>query len=88
MRMKRSADHLMAKKRGKQCAYYICKVCGKEWQSTNIKEHIEAIHNEDITIPSTICHRLGKALLGLFCQFFVASNKMNNFSSGQIGTAQ
>ena len=43
--------------RGKQ---YTCNVCGKEGQSINIKQHIEAIHIEGISIACNICHRLFK----------------------------
>ena len=43
--------------RGKQ---YTCKVCGKEGQSINIKQHIEAMHVEGISIACNICHRLFK----------------------------
>ena len=43
--------------RGKQ---YTCKVCGKEGQSINIKQHIEAMHIEGISIACNICHRLFK----------------------------
>ena len=43
--------------RGKQ---YTCKVCGKEGQSINIKQHIEAMHIEGISIACNICHRIFK----------------------------
>ena len=48
---------IIAHGKREQCAF-VCKVCGKDWQS--VKQHIEAIHNEDITIPSNICLWLGK----------------------------
>ena len=34
---------------------YACKVCGKEGQSIHIKNHIEAIHLEGISIPCNYC---------------------------------
>ena len=34
---------------------YVCKVCGKEGQRTNIKDHIEANHLEGISIPCSLC---------------------------------
>ena len=34
---------------------YVCQVCGKEGQRTNIKDHIEANHLEGISIPCSLC---------------------------------
>ena len=34
---------------------YVCKVCGKEGGSTNIKNHIEANHLEGMFIPCILC---------------------------------
>ena len=34
---------------------YVCKVCGKEGESTQIKNHIEANHLEGIIIPCNFC---------------------------------
>ena len=48
---------ITANGKGKQ---YNCKVCGKEGQSINIKQHIEAMHIEGISIACSICHRLFK----------------------------
>ena len=36
---------------------FICKVCGKEGQFTNIRDHIEAKHLEGISIPCNFCDR-------------------------------
>ena len=36
---------------------FICKVCGKEGQFTNIRDHIEAKHLEGISIPCNFCER-------------------------------
>ena len=35
----------------------VCKVCGKEGQKSNIKDHIEANHMEGIAIPCNFCER-------------------------------
>ena len=35
----------------------ICKVCGKEGQGRNIKDHIEANHLEGIVIPCNLCNK-------------------------------
>ena len=37
---------------------YICKVCGKEGQSINIKQHVEAQHLEGVSIPCEICEKM------------------------------
>ena len=34
-----------------------CKVCGKEGQAPNIKDHIEANHLEGIIIPCNLCDK-------------------------------
>ena len=34
---------------------YVCQVCGKEGNRTNIKNHIEANHIEVISIPCSLC---------------------------------
>ena len=36
---------------------YICKVCGKEGQVGNIRNHIEANHMEGIAVPCAICEK-------------------------------
>ena len=35
----------------------MCKVCGKEDNSTNIKKHIEANHLEGVSIPCGVCEK-------------------------------
>ena len=35
----------------------VCKVCGKEGKSDNIKDHIEANHLEGIVIPCNLCDK-------------------------------
>ena len=37
---------------------YICKVCGKEGQSINIKQHVEAQHLEGVSIPCDVCDKM------------------------------
>ena len=41
----------------KQDKAFICKVCGKEGHSTNIRHHIEANHLEGISIPCNFCDK-------------------------------
>ena len=41
---------------GKRFAY-LCKICGKEGYSPNIKDHIEANHLEGIIIPCDLCDK-------------------------------
>ena len=36
---------------------FVCQVCGKEGQKTNIKDHIEANHLEGISIPCSLCEK-------------------------------
>ena len=34
---------------------YVCKICGKEGQSINMQQHIEAAHLEGVALPCNIC---------------------------------
>ena len=36
---------------------HICKVCGKEGQGNDIKQHIEANHMEGMTFPCNLCEK-------------------------------
>ena len=36
----------------------ICKPCGKEGPSTNIKQHIEANHLEGVSLPCNLCDKI------------------------------
>ena len=42
----------------KQNTAFVCKVCGKEGQATNIRNHIEANHLEGISIPCDCCDKV------------------------------
>ena len=35
----------------------ICKLCGKEGQAGNIRNHIEANHLDGISVPCAICEK-------------------------------
>ena len=35
----------------------ICKVCGKEGQTVNIRDHIEANHLEGVSLPCNVCEK-------------------------------
>ena len=39
----------------KKIYYKICKLCGKEGQFTNIRNHIESSHLEDVQLPCNSC---------------------------------
>ena len=36
---------------------YICKICGKEGHSINIRDHIEANHLEGVSLPCDLCEK-------------------------------
>ena len=36
---------------------YVCKVCGKEGQSINVKSHIESNHLEGVSVPCNECEK-------------------------------
>ena len=36
---------------------YVCKVCGKEGQSKNVQNHIEANHLEEVSVPCNQCEK-------------------------------
>ena len=42
---------------GKKAAY-ICKVCGKEGESTDIKRHIEAYHLDSVSLSCGFCDKI------------------------------
>ena len=42
---------------GKQIPAYICKVCGREGRTTEIKNHIERNHLEGVSVPCTLCDK-------------------------------
>ena len=48
--------NMIGKGNGKQRAS-ICQVCGKEGQTSLIKDHIEANHLDGITIPCNLCEK-------------------------------
>ena len=57
--MKKLDEHvkLMMEKSQMKGSEYICKVCGKEGQGTNMKNHIEANHLEGLSIPCNHCSK-------------------------------
>ena len=42
---------------GTRCAF-ICQVCGKEGYNSAIRNHIEAIHLEGVSLPCSLCERV------------------------------
>ena len=44
---------------------FICKVCGKEGQDTDIKRHIESFHLEGVSIPCNFCDKTCRSRKGL-----------------------
>ena len=42
---------------GKQIPAYVCKVCGREGRTTEIKNHIERNHLEGVSVPCTFCNK-------------------------------
>ena len=44
-----------------------CKVCGKEGQAPNIKDHIEANHLEGIVVPCGLCNKTFRSRNALRC---------------------
>ena len=52
--MEKSGNYLANK--GKKRAH-MCKICGKEDERSNIKDHIEANHLEGIVIPCNFCEK-------------------------------
>ena len=48
----------MIKEGNRQKRAKICKTCGKEGPSTNIKQHIEANHLEGLSLPCNMCDKI------------------------------
>ena len=54
-----------------------CKVCGKEGQGRNIKDHIEANHLEGIVIPCNLCDKTFRSRNGIRLHKRLQHNKMS-----------
>ena len=52
---------------------HICKVCGKEGQTTSIKNHIEANHMNGVSIPCNYCNKTCRSRNAMWMH-----NKMHN----------
>ena len=53
--MMEKSENIVPNKRGEKAK--ICKVCGKEGEGTRIRNHIEAIHLEGVSLPCNICEK-------------------------------
>ena len=53
--MMEKSENIVPNKRGEKAK--ICKVCGKEGEGTSIRNHIEAIHLEGVSLPCNICEK-------------------------------
>ena len=47
---------------GKRQAANICKVCGKEGQIVAIRDHIEANHLEEVSLPCNLCEKTFRSI--------------------------
>ena len=56
----------------------LCKVCGKEGLSYNIKDHIEANHLEGIVIPCNLCEKTFRSRNGVRLHTRQHHNKFNS----------
>ena len=56
-RVKSMMEKSQNKIAGRQRLADVCKVCGKEGESTQIRDHIEANHLEGIIIPCNLCDK-------------------------------
>ena len=65
MSMMEKSENYLAN-RGKKRAD-VCKVCGKEGDRTQIKDHIEASHLEGIVIPCNLCDKSFRCRSALRC---------------------
>ena len=50
-------EHMIRLAAKKMTRAYACKVCGREGSKRNIKNHIEAIHLDGISIPCNLCEK-------------------------------
>ena len=58
---------VLGKPTGDRKTLYICRVCGKERQSMQIKDHIEANHLEGILVPCNHCDKTFRSRNALRC---------------------
>ena len=57
--MEKSLNHLRKRSHGQGPGFAsICKVCGKEGNSNDIKRHIESNHLEGISLPCDLCENI------------------------------
>ena len=72
----------MIKRQNKMIRVYVCKVCGKEGASMNIKSHIEARHIEGLLIPCDLCAKTFRSRSSL------SKHNLRNHHQSQKGPIQ
>ena len=60
-----STENFMTRKNGDRHRAYICKVCGKEEEESNLKSHIEANHISNLSHSCDICGKTSRSRNGL-----------------------
>ena len=63
--MMESTEKIITRRNGLQRKAFICKVCGKEGEHTDMRRHIEAHHITDISHSCDICGKTSRSRNGL-----------------------
>ena len=60
-----ATENFSTRKNGQRFKAFICKVCGKEAEQTDLKRHIEAFHISGITHSCEVCGKISRSRRGL-----------------------
>ena len=60
-----ATENCSTRKNGQRFKAFICKVCGKEAEQTDLKRHIEAFHISGITHSCEVCGKISRSRRGL-----------------------
>ena len=63
--MMEATENFMTRKSGQRSKAFICKVCGKEAEFTDLKRHIESVHISGMTHSCEICGKISRSKCGL-----------------------
>ena len=63
--MMEATENFLTRKSGQRMKAFVCKVCGKEAEFTDLKRHIESFHISGTTHSCEICGKISRSRRGL-----------------------
>ena len=79
-----STESFITRKSGQRTKAFICKVCGKESEYTDMKRHIEAHHLTNVSHSCDICGKASRSKNGLRQHIARAHNNYDSFSGPEM----